>query len=113
MAIQNNHTDSKLEKLINDAAKFSQWVFPEKMEDVLIAEKTIDESKIELPKNLLNPYKLLKDPKMKFHMEKQFCSSQLMEENLARAAREGGTIPQHVLDRMRKDRSDVERKLDK
>lgn len=85
------------------------FIVPKSEEDVDVFEQAIKEHNIPpLPADLDDPDVILKrnyshrPPKLATEQNKDIT-------DLARAAREGKTLPQSVLDKMKKDRDDAEK----
>ncbi len=109
--------DDDIEREIAKAMQSLGWIVPQSEDDVLRAEAELAEygGSAGLPEALI-------DPKAVFdhtpgHAPSgpelfQFPVDQEIEENLARAAREGGPIPPEIEEILRRDREAAERKLE-
>jgi hypothetical protein len=101
-----------LERRVFDAMRSLGWIIPTTDEDVERAESMLAKEVIDLPDELKDPYQTLEgmtsdcppfDPA-------PVLSDAGVEENLARAAREGGIIRPEIEQRMRQDRQAAEKK---
>jgi hypothetical protein len=104
--------EEELERLAYDTMQSLGWLIPQTPADVARAEEALAEEPVELPESLRDPYAVLDAPPK----ERTGSPCPLAEgdaaELLARVAREGGTIPPEVEERMRRDREQAERKHD-
>jgi hypothetical protein len=97
---------------INEAMTSLGWTVPQCEDDVRRAEERLDEAPAPLPASLEDPNVVFNRPDDQTRAEPDvvlFPSDPLIEENLARAAREGGPIPPEIEERMRRDREAAER----
>lgn len=101
---------SDFEGAVFDAMRRAGWILPQTVEDVLRAEQELDQSAVQLPSRLADPYAILDGPSRALRLGGRSGApdDQSVEENLAQAAREGGTIPPTVQEQMRKDRDAAE-----
>ena len=100
-----------LEQDVHGAMKSLHWAVPESEADVRLAEAELSASAISLPEALSDAPAVL-DGKAACGVADvksfAFPSDPTSEENLARAAREGGKIPPEIEERMRRDRQSAE-----
>lgn len=103
------------ESIIRRAMLELKWVIPTTPEEVELAESHLNADLPQLPPELANPLDVLE----RTSSPSAQCSHPLVppndttvQENLARAAREGGKIPADVQERMKQDRDDAERNSD-
>lgn len=100
------------ESLIRRAMLELKWVIPTTPEEVEQAESLLRDDTIQLPAELANPLDVLErasTPPARHSNPQVLPKDTAVQENLARAAREGGTIPADVQERMKQDRDDAER----
>jgi hypothetical protein len=88
------------------------WLIPQTVEDVIQAERELQQAAITLPAELRDPAALLKRAAMPLRLVRAQTpsSDNSAVENLARAARNGTLLSPEVEERMKKDREKVERK---
>jgi len=104
-----------LDALIYRAMIEMRWIEPidenTLQKDEQDFQAALQSGQIRLPKRLESPDEIL----AKFHARKTSTppSDQTIGEQMARAAREGGTIPPDVEEQMRRDRKEAEAKLQK
>ena len=109
-----NHGDDQLEQDVFEALRREGWILPETEEEVRRAEADLKSAPIVLPPELTDPVNALKrmGRPSGFKSLPSPAEDNQIESDLARAAREGGTIPPDVEEKMRKDRQEAERKWD-
>lgn len=105
--------EDEVERLVYDAMRSSGWLPPETEEDVARAEEELAREPVPLPEDLKDPSAVIQrltrcEPRSPLGLP----SSAETEGNLARAAREGGEIPEEAEERMRADREAAEREAD-
>ena len=103
-----------LDSEVHEALRSLGWVAPECEDDVRRAETELSASAAPLPESLIDAATVFA-PKAACGFAKVlspcFPSDPQTEDNLARAARQGGEIPPEIEEKMRRDRQDAERKL--
>ena len=107
-SVKEGDDDSKLGLAIVESARSLGWLLPETEQQVAAEEENLED--VQLPPSLLDPYAVLdrvaastKKPRT------DPASSEELEQELARAAREGaGQIPAEVEDQMKRDREAAE-----
>ena len=109
-----------LEQDVHGAMKSLHWAVPECEADVRLAEVELSASAISLPEALSDAPAVLDGKAAPQGTPPRgacgvanvksfaFFSDPTSEENLARAAREGGKIPPEIEERMRRDRQSAE-----
>jgi hypothetical protein len=107
--------DAQTERLLYEHYCRTGKVIPQTPEDVARAEAEDAKSKVELPARLRNPQLFGAAPCEPSSKPLRFPahSTAPIAQNLARAAREGGTIPAEVEARMELDRAKAELDADK
>lgn len=101
---------------VHQALKSIGWTIPECEDDVRRAEAELSGSATPLPKSLTDAGAVFdRRPGSSNITPKPLAASPVyeVEDNLARAARQGGTIPPEIEQRMRRDREDAERRLNR
>lgn len=101
-----------VERHVFDAMRSLGWIIPTTEEDVAFAEAMLSREVVELPEELKDPYPILESidadcppiPAAPVPRDAQ------VEENLARAAREGGDIQPEIEQQMRRDRQAAEQR---
>lgn len=104
--------DASFEKGWLKALRRFGFVFPTTREELESFEKELAKEKVELPSHLQDPFEVLRRGESVSLNSMGDYSNKSIEENLARAAREGGEIPDDVAERMKKDRSSAEESTD-
>jgi len=100
---------STLEREVMRAMRGEGWLAPETEEEVLETEGKLASERITMPTSLDHPRELLHRPiEIRTAQSKLAPKSSEVEENLARAAREGGKISPEVEQRMKRDRDAAE-----
>jgi hypothetical protein len=103
----------KLERQILRAMRAEGWLAPETVPEVLETEKTLADDQIEVSDASFERVRALLQstatPKV-IQLSKPKAEPMDLSENLARAAREGGTVSQEIEERMRRDRDAAEAK---
>jgi hypothetical protein len=101
-----------LERELLLAIRAEGWLAPETEQEVLEAEKKLASERTTIPTSLDHPRELLyrAGSVRAIHFSQPKIESARETENLARAAREGGTISPEVEERMKKDRDAAEGK---
>jgi hypothetical protein len=101
-----------LEREVLQAMHDEGWLAPETESDVARAEAQLAAEKIQIPASFENPRDLLRRARKIRTNNASAMDQQHVEarENLARAAREGGTIAPEIEERMRRDRDAAEGK---
>ncbi len=109
-----NPGGDQLERDVFEALWQEGWVLPETEEEVRRAEADLESVPVVLPPELSSPCNALKrmGQPSRFKSLASPGEDNQIESDLARAAREGGTIPPDVEQKMRKDRQEAERKWD-
>jgi hypothetical protein len=99
-----------LEKQVLLAMRVKGWLAPETEAEVLEAEKTLAAERITMPTSFDHPRELLiRTSRFRtIRSSQQKMANAQTTENLARAAREGGTISPEVEERMKRDRDAAE-----
>jgi len=106
----NERPDDALDPVIYAWLKKTGHVIPTTLEDVLRVEIALDEQSRALPEELADPEPLLQrlDQQVEskpLRIVPLFSPDQgVVEKALARAARQGGEIPDEIEERMRRDR---------
>lgn len=105
---------SNLEQLIFEAMKVKGWVLPETEEEVRAAESNHSEKWEELPPHLVDPYAVLRRARERQTTVVPLAppESREVEDNLARAAREGRPISADIEQKMKVDRQVAEQSGD-
>jgi len=101
-----------LEREVLLAMRLAGWLAPETEAEVLDAEKELTTKRITIPTSFNNPRELLHgagSARRIVHPQPYIPRAEEAE-NLARAAREGGTISPEVEERMKRDRDAAEAK---
>ena len=108
-----NRGHDQLERDVFEALRQKGWIPPETEEEVRLTEADLGGTPVPLPPELSDPANALRraGQPMRFKAPSGIEDQQI-ESDLARAAREGGTIPADVEERMRQDRQEAERKQD-
>ena len=106
---ERDQNDDDLERLAYEAMQSLGWLIPQTAEDVARAEKALADEPIALPEGLKNPYAILDTPPKERTSLPCSAGENDAAEQLARVAREGGTIAPKVEERMRQDREQAER----
>lgn len=90
------------------------WRLPETEDEIAEAEEWAAEHPPNIPAHVADPAQALSRPRPRPVPLRPVSleAEEDVEENLARAAREGGDIPAEVEERMQKDREDAEREID-
>ena len=90
------------------------WRLPESEDEIAEVEQWADEHPPHVPPEVADPARALARPRGRAIPLRPVSleAGDAIEENLARAAREGGSIPPEIEERMRKDREDAERESD-
>lgn len=103
-------TKVNVEQHAYEAMRLLGWIIPTTEDDVERAEAMLTTEKIDLPQQLKDPYQLLEslDSDCPSFDPEPVAADVDVEENLARAAREGGTILPEIEQRMRRDRQAAE-----
>ena len=99
------------ERDVHEALKSLGWVVPESEHDVRQAEEDLAESRIGLPESLTDAAAVFERKAARgFANVSPLCSplDRQSEQDLARAARQGGPIPPEMEERMRRDRKAAE-----
>lgn len=109
-----NQGDEQLEREVFEALRQEGWILPETEQEVRLAEEDLERAPVVLPPELSDPSDVLKrvGQPVRFKSLAPGAGDQRIESDLARAARESGTIPPDVEERMRRDRQEAERKRD-
>jgi hypothetical protein len=104
---------ANLERHVYEAMRSLGWIIPTTEEDVARAESMLSREAVELPEELKNPYHILEsmDTDCPASDPEPVPVDAEVEENLARAAREGGVIRPEIEQRMRRDRQAAEQKI--
>ena len=116
---KNNHlsddADAAVEKLLYEHYRRTGKIIPQTPDEVARAEAEDQVSPTKLPERLRNPDLFGQAPCKTGSRPLRFPSvgANPAVENLARAAREGGTISPEVEARMERDRAEAEREADK
>src|SRR5262245_19402847 len=105
-------SEEDVEQLIYDAMQSLGWLIAQTPEDVARAEEALAEEAVELPDSLRDPYAVLDAPPKERAARRRPLPENDAADQLARVAREGGTIPPEVEAQMRKDRERAERERD-
>lgn len=104
---QHEFNEEELDKVLLPYLKASGGVFPESDEEILAAFEKLPKN-VQLPDDLKNPFQVIElaknDPEVKLTITGNF----IVEENLSRAAREGGNISEDVKKKMEDDRNSAE-----
>ncbi len=103
-----------IEANVHQAIRSLGWAVPECEQDVRRAEAELSASATPLPESLGDAAAVFEgktDGGVANVSLAEFGTDAQVEENLARAARQGGKIPPEIEQRMRRDREDAERKL--
>ncbi len=101
--------DPGLEREVHDALKRLGWVIPQSEDQVRAAEAEQAGRGAPLPASIADPAKVLgRRPGGAELKLSVFQPGPADQENLARAAREGGKIPPEIEERMRRDRQAAE-----
>ncbi len=102
-----------LERQVYEAMRSLGWIIPTTEEDVERAEALLSKEIIELPEDLRDPYAIpaSMDSDCPPSDHNPSTGDAEVEENLARAAREGGVIRPEIEQRMRQDRQAAEQKI--
>jgi hypothetical protein len=99
----------KIEREVFKTLERLGWSIPLSEDEVARAEKEQEKNPVELPKGMEDPTRLLEKIKTSPPVVTNSPSvPKFTEENLARAAREGGEITPDVEERMRQDRKEAE-----
>ncbi|MGH1362751.1 MAG: hypothetical protein ACRBF0_04285 [Calditrichia bacterium] len=105
------------EKKLYELFQNENLVFPKNKEEVAKAERRMEEKKYTLPTDLQEPTKLLRLLRNNTRQDKCLKSETTpnpeVEENMARAAREGGNISPEIEAIMQRDRAKAESKSTK
>ena len=90
------------------------WRLPETEDEIAEAEEWVEGHPPVVPHEIADPEQALARPRGRATPMRKVSleTEDAIEENLARAAREGGSIPPEIEERMRKDREDAERESD-
>lgn len=103
--------NSALEREILQAMHDDDWLAPETEEAVKRAEAQLAEEKIAIPTSFERPRDLLRGSgKIRVIRRSKLNDQSETREDLARAAREGGTISPEIEQRMKTDRDRAESK---
>lgn len=91
------------------------WRLPDTEDEIAEAAKWVDAHPPTVPAHVADPAQALARPRPRAVPLRPVSldAEDAIEENLARAAREGDRIPDEIEERMRKDRDDAEREIDK
>ena len=91
------------------------WRLPQTGDEIAEAEEWAKSNPPDVPAHVADPVQALARPTLRSVPLRPVSleAEEEVEENLARAAREGAEIPAEIEERMRKDRDDAERKIDK
>jgi hypothetical protein len=97
--------DVNLKRHVYEAMRSLGWIIPTTEEDVERAEALLSKENIELPEELRDPYAILAsmDSNCPPSSVESIPAATAIEENLARAAREGGAIQPEIEQQMRRD----------
>jgi hypothetical protein len=96
-----------------NALKKYGYLFPETQEELDCLRIRLSNKNIEIPKEFDNPMEIIKRGFMELKDGFDIESDNIVEENLAQAAREGKEITPDVQNKMDKDREAVEKKREK
>lgn len=98
--------DKALDQAIHDTMRLGGWVLPKFPKEIERSEQLMAEEPVKLPQGLADPFAILSRPsrRPRFSVPLPESASGSAEQNLARAAREGGDIPPEVQEQMAKDR---------
>ena len=90
------------------------WRLPETEDEIAEAEEWVEKHPPLVPPEIADSEQALARPRGRAIAIRKVSleADDAIEENLARAAREGGSIPPEIEERMRKDREDAERESD-
>jgi hypothetical protein len=102
-----------LERKVHEAMRSLGWIIPTTEGDVARAESMLSKEPLELPEELKDPYQILETMNSDCSPSDPDSSpvDPEVEENLARAAREGGVIQPEIEQRMRRDRQAAEHRI--
>jgi hypothetical protein len=102
-----------LERHVYEAMRSLGWIIPTTEEDVARAEAMLSKEVAALPEELMDPYHILEsmDSDCPASDPQPLPVDAEVEENLARAAREGGVIRPEIEQRMRRDRQTAEQRI--
>ena len=100
--------DESFEKGWLNALRRFGYVFPSTQDELDALEKELAKSKLQFPKHLEDPFEVMRRAEAGTLKTMGDYRDPSIEENLARAAREGGEIPDDVNERMKKDRHSAE-----
>lgn len=102
-----------LERQVYEAMRSLGWIIPTTEEDVTRAESMLSKETVELPEELKDPYQILEsmDSDCPPSDPEPVPVDADVEQNLARAAREGGVIRPEIEQRMRRDRQAAEQRI--
>lgn len=101
-----------VERHVLDAMRSLGWIIPTTEADVAYAEAMLCREVVELPEELKDPYQILDsiDADCLPIQAAPVPRDAQVEENLARAAREGGDIQPEIEQQMRRDRQAAEQR---
>lgn len=90
------------------------WRLPETEDEIAEAEEWVENHPHNVPPHIADPAQALARPRGGVIPLRPVSleAEEAVEENLGRAAREGGSIPPEIEERMKKDRDDAERESD-
>jgi hypothetical protein len=106
--------DAKMDEIIENAFVKSLrqhgFLFPATQTDLEAIKNKKEIGEVPLPSDLENPMQIIERGKIKSISSGDFPDNSEVEENLARAAREGKDIPDDVKNQMKKDKDSSKRK---
>jgi hypothetical protein len=105
------HSSSKdIEIAFYNALKKYGYLFPETPEELECLKIRLSNKNIEIPQELDNPMEIIKRGYIELKDSFDIENNNIVEENLAQAAREGKEITPEVQSEMDKDREAAEKK---
>jgi hypothetical protein len=106
----NNEDFSEIDEAFDKAMRTFGYLFPETEDELESLKAKIANNNIELPKELDNPYDILKRGKITTISAFNISDDSTIEENMAMAAREGKILSEDIINRMNQDRKEAEDK---
>lgn len=101
--------EEEFDKSLSKHLRASGDLFPQSEEEFLDALDKMPEE-MELPEKFKDPFKILNAGSGVSELQLESFEDHNVEENLSRAAREGGDIPEAIKRRMEADRKGAEKK---
>jgi hypothetical protein len=109
-----NEKNAKMDEIIENAfvksLRHHGFLFPETQTELEIVKSKKEIEEVPLPSELEDPMQIIRRGKIESISSVEFPENSDVEENLARAAREGKDIPDDVKNQMKKDKDSSKRK---